>query len=277
MTEQQTFPKPTIQQQAVLFVFAILALTADQLTKFWIEANIPLGEAIFPFPAIGQYFNFFHIANTGAAFGIAQGSGWFFSIIAFLVAAGIIYYNTQLPPDQRAARITLGFMLGGALGNAIDRFRIGHVTDFINFNLRPLVADYPALDFQLLNWPIFNVADMCVVFGVFVLMYLMYREEQLEQERMAEANIAVEADLQMTAAARQLPQIYTYEQGWTQEPSQPNEPPPTTTPNAQFAFRAVIIFVALAILTTFILLLSAVTGRRRRKRLQKREERRQNG
>lgn len=272
MNEQQT--KPTFRQQLPLYLMTIVVLALDQLTKWWIEANIELGDVIYPFPSIGEYFNFYHIANTGAAFGMFQNGGWVLSIIAFVVAGGILYYNSQLPVEQRAARLTLGVMLGGALGNVTDRFRIGefvdgrfelgHVTDFININLRPLVVNYPALDFQILDWPIFNVADMSVVGGVIVLMVLMYREEQAELARQQVVTTAVEADLKMTAASRRLPHLYTFQPGWTKEiPA-----PPLETENVQearFAFRS-LIGITLALFVSLTVILMSLSSSRRRKR-----------
>ncbi len=273
MNEQQT--KPNFKQQLPLYFMAIMVLTLDQLSKWWIEANLDLGDIMYPIESIGQYFNFYHIANTGAAFGMFQNGGWVLSVVAFVVAGGILYYNSQLPVEQRTARLTLGVMLGGALGNVTDRFRIGefvdgrfelgHVTDFINFNLRPLVVNYPALDFQLLDWPIFNVADMSVVGGVIVLMVLMYKEEQAELARQQAVHTAVEADLNMTAASRRLPQLYTYQPGWTKEIPAP--PPETEAlPKARFAFRSLIGLSVALVISLTVLLMSLSNSRRRRKR-----------
>ena len=92
--------------------------------------------------------------------------GALFVLIAFIVIAAIIVYYRHLPEGYLVARVALGLMLGGALGNLIDRLRQGYVVDFADVNFWPLH-----------NWPIFNVADSAIVVGVVLLAITMLIED----------------------------------------------------------------------------------------------------
>jgi signal peptidase II len=138
-------------------------LVLDQLTKRWIERNLPIGESIVPFPALSDLFSITHFTNTGAAFGLFRDQGILFVIIAIVVVVAIIVYSRYLPHDQRLVQIALGLQLGGALGNnLIDRPRQGYVTDFIYFHF----------------WPAFNIADMAIVVGVFLLAWALWQDSR---------------------------------------------------------------------------------------------------
>lgn len=182
MTTATTDTSPVTHAiRAVTFITAVVIILFDQYTKRLIEAALAWGESIYPIESISHIFRFVHVHNTGAAFGMLPNGGWFFSLIAIGVAIFISYYVITLPERNLTLRLALGLLMGGALGNVIDRIRLGHVTDFLHFNLRPLVVDYPLLDFQLLNWPVFNVADTAVVTGVFILFVLSIFEKPPEE------------------------------------------------------------------------------------------------
>ena len=176
MTDQQK-TSVTNGIRAITFVTAVAVLLFDQYTKWLVETNLALGESVYPIASIDHIFRFVHVYNRGAAFGMLQGGGYLFSLIAAGVSLFIIYYVITLKERDILLRLALGLMMGGAIGNVLDRIRLGHVTDFVHFNLRPLVTDYPLLDFQILNWPVFNVADTAVVTGVFIMMILSFFEQ----------------------------------------------------------------------------------------------------
>ncbi|HRO90355.1 MAG TPA: signal peptidase II, partial [Promineifilum sp.] len=113
-------------------------------------------------PGLENLFRITHTANTGAVFGLFQGTGMFFAGLAIIVAVAILYINYTLPGKQWLLRLALGLQLGGALGNMIDRFRQGHVTDFIDIG----------------PWYIFNVADMALVGGVILFGIVLIRDER---------------------------------------------------------------------------------------------------
>ena len=184
-TENEFQPgRASVRQQAWLWGTAALALVIDQITKWRVEATFELGDAYYPIASLREIFRLVHVFNTGAAFGTLQGFGALFTVVAFGVSAYLLYMNYMTPGRYPIFRVTLGLIMGGALGNALDRIRLGHVTDFIHFNFRPLFAGYPALDFQLLNVPVFNWADTFIVTGVIILAVLMWTN-RLPEERPA--------------------------------------------------------------------------------------------
>lgn len=166
--ESETGPPPaTTAGRALLFVIAALVILVDHLTKLFIESRLPLYQSWAPFPEYADYFRFTHVTNTGAAFGLFPGGSAIFAVIATVVAVIIIVYNYQLPGRQPWLRVALGFQLGGAMGNLIDRLRLGHVTDFLDFG----------------PWPVFNMADASVVTGVIILALLMlFEQPQLDDD-----------------------------------------------------------------------------------------------
>lgn len=134
------------------------AVTAlDQGTKALVRARLELYEV---WPAGWELIRFTHIQNTGAAFGILQGAGAFLLVAAFIVIAGITAFLLTLPSHGRLYHVALALILGGAVGNLIDRVRLGAVTDFID------PTHYPA----------FNLADSGIVCGVALLAFLAFRD-----------------------------------------------------------------------------------------------------
>jgi signal peptidase II len=137
----------------VLLVSAILIIL-DQITKVWAAQTFVLGGQG---RYVGLGFYFTYVRNSGAAFGILQDLTLPLAILSAVVAAIILVYLLfqKLPPLQRAA---LTLIFAGAVGNMIDRFRLGYVIDFIHFN----VGNF--------SFPVFNVADICVVVGAGLLL-----------------------------------------------------------------------------------------------------------
>ena len=135
----------------------IIIVFADQLTKQLVVQNMDLYERIEILP----FFNLFYIHNLGAAFGFLNDQPgwqrWFFSIITAVVSLGILYWLTKIKASQKMLIIALVFVLGGALGNLFDRVMFGYVIDFI---------DWHAFGY---HWPSFNIADMAISFGAFLL------------------------------------------------------------------------------------------------------------
>lgn len=164
----------TFGQRLIFFVVTAVILLLDQGSKYWIEATLRLGEVWAPIPAMEPFFRIFHVSNTGAAFGLLPAGGNVFALLAVVVGAILIYYNHSLPKGQLGFRVVLGLLLGGAWGNMIDRVRLGHVTDFLDFG----------------PWPVFNVADMSIVAGVIVMGWFTYQEYRHEQALKLEAERA---------------------------------------------------------------------------------------
>ena len=126
----------------------------DQATKYWIQSRMAYGESA---PVIPNIFHITYILNPGAAFGILENKTWFFVLVAVLLIGGMAYIYPRLPSDRPLLKLGAGLLTGGAVGNLIVRFRLGQVVDFFDFRI----------------WPIFNVADICIVCGVACLAYVL--------------------------------------------------------------------------------------------------------
>jgi signal peptidase II len=146
-----------------LFVVTVVAvLVLDQLTKWLALQVLPPEGWPSPTSAIGHHFSFNIVGNTGVAFGLFQGQSDLFVVLALVVVGGLLVYRHRLPADDWLLEVAIGLQVGGALGNLLDRVRIGHVRDFIDFRI----------------WPVFNVADMAIVSGVLLLAWHLWRQEQ---------------------------------------------------------------------------------------------------
>lgn len=137
-------------------MFALLIL--DRSSKLWILHNYQVGESSVLIPGI---LNLTHTQNVGAAFSLMEGKVWLFILIAIGVsAAAIIYYMMHKVPRMEA--YALGLIVGGALGNVIDRIAYGAVVDF----------------FSMGWWPVFNVADMGIVTGGILLVISVFLNDK---------------------------------------------------------------------------------------------------
>ena len=146
-----------------------MVLLADQFTKSLVLRNLSVGEMWNPISPLRSLVTVTHVTNTGAAFGLFREYGLFFAIVAVIVVVGIIAFYRCLPPRQNLLTLSLGLQLGGALGNLLDRIRLGSVVDFIDFKI----------------WPVFNLADTAIVAGVCMLAFVLLCGSQ-EEERKAE-------------------------------------------------------------------------------------------
>ncbi len=176
---EEELPKAGFGEKLLPFLITAVVLGLDQLTKYLVETRIPLYGYWAPIPGLENIIRFTHTANSGAVFGLFQGTGMFFAGLAFVVAGAIIYFNLTLPGRQWLLRLALGLQLGGALGNLVDRLRQGHVTDFIDVG----------------PWYIFNVADMAIVSGVILFAVVLLREAREESAKAKERESAEYVDL----------------------------------------------------------------------------------
>ena len=135
----------------------VLVVVLDQVTKALVRGGIDVGDEDSVLPAISLV----HVRNTGVAFGAFAGGG---IIVVLLVAAALgallYYFFTHL--DKRLVWLPTGMLLGGSIGNIIDRVRDGAVTDFV----------------KLPAWPAFNVADVSITFGVLVLLWVIEQQDR---------------------------------------------------------------------------------------------------
>ncbi len=135
-----------------LFVAAIVVVL-DQITKALVIRAFGPSEAGNSKEIIPRLLDFRHDENTGAAFSLFQGRSTTLLLIGVIVIGVLIYYYRALPQGRPVLRLAVGGVLGGAVGNIIDRVRLGHVTDWIH----------------LTHYPTFNVADSCITIGMFTL------------------------------------------------------------------------------------------------------------
>ncbi|WP_340025115.1 signal peptidase II [Paenibacillus sp. FSL K6-1096] len=151
----------------VYFLIALIVFLIDQGTKYLIATRLELAEQI---PVIKDFFIITSHRNRGAAFGILQGQQWFFIVITVIVVAGIVWYLNKTRKTRRLLPTALALVLGGAVGNFLDRILNGEVVDFLMFN------------FGSYTFPIFNVADSCIVIGVGLIILDTLLEVKGEQE-----------------------------------------------------------------------------------------------
>lgn len=150
-------------------LIGLLVLILDQLTKAWVRATMMLGERIELLPVL----SWLHVENPGAAFSLLAGAGgwqrWFFVVLAVTFSAWLLWELARLPQQgQRLLAIGHALVLGGALGNLVDRLLAGAVTDFVLVHWRD--AYFPA----------FNVADAAITVGaaIWILMAVVEWRQQ---------------------------------------------------------------------------------------------------
>ena len=134
-----------------------LVIILDQATKLAIDASMQLYESI----AVFSNFNITYVHNTGAAFSFLSDAGgwqrWFFAVLAAIVSIVIALWMARLKKHEMMLGIALALILGGAIGNLIDRIAYGYVIDFLD------------VYYQSWHWPVFNVADSAITLGVILL------------------------------------------------------------------------------------------------------------
>ena len=157
------------RERWILIIVAALIILLDQGSKTIVRSTLELYTYFAPIPGLENFFRITHITNTGVAFGLFPDGNLLFTLVALIVSTAIIIYNFRLETGHRMLRLALGLQLGGALGNLIDRLQRGFVTDFMDFG----------------PWPVWNIADLAVVSGTVLLIWIMYQEEREEKKRAA--------------------------------------------------------------------------------------------
>ncbi|MFD1130555.1 signal peptidase II [Paenibacillus provencensis] len=147
------------------YVLAVLALTADQLTKWAVVTYMSIGQSI---PLIPNIFHLTSHRNRGAAFGILQNQRIFFIVVTIAVVIGILVYLRKVYVEHKLLSVGLSFVLGGAMGNFVDRAFKGEVVDMLHF--------------RLINYPIFNVADCFIVVGCALIFLHTLRQSNQEKK-----------------------------------------------------------------------------------------------
>lgn len=153
----------------VLALLTPLLVVLDQWTKFLVVKHLALGESVTVIPG---YFDWVHVRNTGAAFGLLARSpeGFrvpFFYGISFVAVAALIYGYWKIKNSERFLSYPLALITAGVLGNLIDRFHYGNVVDFVSWHIQDRFV-----------WPAFNVADSAITISMFLLFISVLKSDR---------------------------------------------------------------------------------------------------
>lgn len=157
-----------------LSLFLLVGL--DQWVKYWAETALRAMGDMELWPGV---FHLAYVENRGAAFGMMQGQQWFFIIVTVVVLAGVLWYWKHIPSNKAGLwmKVALVLVMSGAIGNLIDRVWLNYVRDMFYF--------------ILIDFPVFNIADICVVVGVILLIPIILFGD-IEQEDTQEKKTANE-------------------------------------------------------------------------------------
>ena len=165
-------------------VIAVLAIIADQITKYIVVENIDFKGTV---PFIPGFMSFYHTRNTGAAFSMFSDQRWVFMVFSFISMGLIIYLLVREYKRHKLLNIALAMVLGGGIGNMIDRIRLGYVVDFFKT--------------EFMDFAVFNVADCFITVGAVLLgVYVIFFEPKVEKRHKAEKEAQALATVETTEA-----------------------------------------------------------------------------
>jgi signal peptidase II len=156
---------PLRRRWIMLIAIIIPVLALDQITKRIVVDTLTLYETTRPIPALAPFFQLTRSENRGAAFGFLPVAGDFFLLLAIIIVIALIIYYPRLPEKAHITRVAFGLVVGGALGNALDRFEYGVVIDFIHYTIPGVISN------------VSNIADHAIVLGVLILLVESWRSE----------------------------------------------------------------------------------------------------
>lgn len=136
------------------YILAVLVVILDQISKYIVQSRLAVNESL---PVIQNIFHITYVHNFGAAFGILKNQKYFFIVITLAVIMGIFLFLRTQNKVHGMVKYSLMLIMGGAIGNLIDRIWLGYVRDFFDFRI----------------WPVFNIADMAIVCGAALLSYYL--------------------------------------------------------------------------------------------------------
>jgi signal peptidase II len=156
--------REVFRSYAPLLGVAATVVVLDQWTKWLVRSSLPFQATWNPpfLEWLNPYARIVHWHNSGAAFGSFQNGNAVFTLLAILVILAILYYYPRVDPQDWTLRLAMGLQLGGAMGNLIDRLRMGRVTDFLSVG----------------SFPVFNVADAAITLGVLILLWGVWMRER---------------------------------------------------------------------------------------------------
>lgn len=170
----------SLKKWSPLLVIASLVILLDQLTKLWIIDNVVVGQTIPILPSLQPYLQITRTTNTGFAFGIGEGGSSIILILSSIITLVLLWMYNNLSEADRLQHIAFAMLIGGALGNIIDRIRLNHVVDFVHITIPNVISN------------VSNFADHFVVLGVIILLIdsLLHEQKQpfVEAENLAGDN-----------------------------------------------------------------------------------------
>ena len=148
-----------MKKKRIFWTVTLIGLILDQLTKYIVVQKFTaIGDS---FPLWENIFHFTYVINTGAAFSVFRGGVSWLRWLSLIVSIGLIAFVWYVPRMSKIEQLSYGFILAGALGNGIDRFLFGYVVDF--------------LDFRLIEFPVFNIADVSINLGILFLLIASFK------------------------------------------------------------------------------------------------------
>jgi signal peptidase II len=167
----------------VLVALVLIFLALDRLTKWFVVANLAVNESWAPIPALARVFTITHVQNSGIAFGQLHGLGWIFLVANVAVFFAVLYYYPRMASAQKTLQLAAALILAGDLGNFIDRIRtIAQAAGQVGSVSAALSMAYVTDMFDFKIWPVWNVADMCLVAGIIIVAWVMWRTESGAQK-----------------------------------------------------------------------------------------------
>jgi signal peptidase II len=153
-------------------------LVLDQLSKTVVASSMKMGDSI---PVLGNFFRLTYLLNPGGVFGTRLGSNIFYTILSILAIIVAVWFYFKSKKEEKFLHFAFSLILGGALGNLIDRFRYGEVLDFLDFDFFDIRI--PPIKFGYINfsgiyldrWPVFNIADSAVMIGMLLILWYVIK------------------------------------------------------------------------------------------------------
>jgi signal peptidase II len=158
----------------LFLIIAAFVVAIDQIIKLWVRSHLAPQEGI---PIVGC-LSLTCVRNTGSAFGLFANQAFLLTLVAIVGLLAILLFYRYLPKSSILGSLALGLVFGGAVGNLIDRLRLGYVTDFIDVRL-----------WHDFHWPAFNVADSAITVGAIVLVVFIFRRLKKENGHSSGAGV----------------------------------------------------------------------------------------
>jgi signal peptidase II len=139
----------------LFYLLAFLVLAVDQLIKYFVHRGMALGQS---FPLVDGIIKLTYVRNTGAAFSLFSGFSHYLIVIGLIIILLVIYFHHKIPSKWHTLQIALAFILGGSLGNLMDRIFRSYVIDYIDLTI----------------WPVFNLSDIMINLGVILIIFELF-------------------------------------------------------------------------------------------------------